>query len=168
MFSCGICEIFKNSGVCFWEHVTLHNKKLCRAWISHIQCYPFTVIVTAIAFIVNLMMRHENQALLAWLWEEQADSRSVFQKWKEVLLMLYYINKNWYHFIKEYVERFSKFVFQEVACPVGQLEIFLKFYLPTDTLWMLKTVGRVLGHTTAGTHSHQITCLQCMKSSVLQ
>ena len=82
--------------------------------------------------------------------------------------MLYYINKNWYHFITECVERFSKFVFQEVACPVGQLEIFLKFYLPTDTLWLLKTIGRVLGHTTAGTHSHQITCLQCMKSSVLQ
>ena len=28
VFSCGICETFKNSGGCFWKHVTLHNKKL--------------------------------------------------------------------------------------------------------------------------------------------
>ena len=35
-----------------------------------------------------------------------------------------------FHFIKEYLEQFSKFAFQEVACPVGQprrqvLEILL-------------------------------------------
>ena len=44
--------------------------------------------------------------------------------------MLYYTDKNRYHFIKEYLEQFSKFAFQEVACPVGQpnrhiLEILL-------------------------------------------
>ena len=33
--------------------------------------------------------------------------------------MLYYIDKNWYHFIKEYLEQISKFAFQEVARPVG-------------------------------------------------
>ena len=33
--------------------------------------------------------------------------------------MLYDIDKNWYHFIKEYLEWFSKFSFQEVAHPVG-------------------------------------------------
>ena len=33
--------------------------------------------------------------------------------------MLYYTDKNWYHFIKEYLEQISKFAFQEVACPVG-------------------------------------------------
>ena len=44
--------------------------------------------------------------------------------------MLYYIDKNWYHFVKEYLEQFSKFAFQEVARLVGQpnrhiLEILL-------------------------------------------
>ena len=34
--------------------------------------------------------------------------------------VLYYIDKNWYHFIKEYLEQFSKFAFQKVACPVRQ------------------------------------------------
>ena len=37
------------------------------------------------------------------------------------MLMLYYIDKNSYLFIKVYLESFSKFAFQEVACPVGQL-----------------------------------------------
>ena len=35
-----------------------------------------------------------------------------------------YIDKNWYHvisFIKQYLEQFSKFPFQKVADPVGQL-----------------------------------------------
>ena len=33
--------------------------------------------------------------------------------------MLYYIDKNGYHFIKEYII-FSEFAFQEVTRPVGQ------------------------------------------------
>ena len=33
--------------------------------------------------------------------------------------MLYYTDKNWYHFIKEYLQQISKFAFQEVARPVG-------------------------------------------------
>ena len=41
---------------------------------------------------------------LAWLWQERTDRRNVFLKQKEVLLMLYNIDKNWYHFIKEYLE----------------------------------------------------------------
>ena len=41
---------------------------------------------------------------VAWLWEEQADSRNLCLKQKEVLLILYYTDKNWYHLIKEHVE----------------------------------------------------------------
>ena len=37
-------------------------------------------------------------------WEEQADSRNVCLKRKEVLLMLYLIEKNLSHFIKEYLQ----------------------------------------------------------------
>ena len=35
--------------------------------------------------------------------------------------MLYYADKNWYHFIKEYLGYFSEFSFQEVAGSVGRL-----------------------------------------------
>ena len=31
----------------------------------------------------------------------------------------------------------------------NQTDIFWKFYLPADTPWLLKTVGQVLGYTTA-------------------
>ena len=67
---------------------------------------------------------------VAWLREEQSDSRNMYLKQKEVLIMLYYIDKNWYHFIKDYLEYFSKFAFQEVARPVRRpnrhiLEILL-------------------------------------------
>ena len=41
---------------------------------------------------------------VAWLWEEQADSWNLCVKQKEVLPSLYYIDKNWYHLIKEHVE----------------------------------------------------------------
>ena len=41
-------------------------------------------------------------------------------KQKEVLLKLYHIDKDIYHFIKFYLEYFSKFAFQEVTCPVMQ------------------------------------------------
>ena len=32
---------------------------------------------------------------VAWLWDQQADNRKVYVKLKEILLMLYYIDKNW-------------------------------------------------------------------------
>ena len=62
-------------------------------------------------------MRLEHDVV--WLWEERADSRNLCLKWKVLLFMLYYIDKNWYHFITVHLEWFSKFAFQEVACPVG-------------------------------------------------
>ena len=41
---------------------------------------------------------------VAWLWEERADSSYMCLKGKEVLIMLYYIDKNWHYLIKEYLE----------------------------------------------------------------
>ena len=63
------------------------------------HCCPFTVIATAIAFIVNPMMRHETRA---WCGMKQ----------KEVLVIL----KNWYQRISR---KFSKFGFQKVTRQVG-------------------------------------------------
>ena len=72
--------------------------------------------------------------------------------------MLYYIainahaDKNWYHFIKEYLEKISKFAFQEVALPVGWSNRHIsEFYFPLDTLWLCKTMGWMLGYTTEET-----------------
>ena len=48
----------------------------------------------------DMILKHD----AAGIWEEQADIRNLCLKWKEVLLMLYYIDKNWYHIIKAYLE----------------------------------------------------------------
>ena len=57
--------------------------------------------------------------------------------------MLYYIDENWYHFIKEYLEQFSKFVFQKTALLASdQADIFWTFY----------SSGQVLGYTTVANH----------------
>ena len=51
----------------------------------------------SIAFIVNLMMRHET-----WAWcGVTLRGRNMCLKRKEVFLILYYLDKNWYYFIKE-------------------------------------------------------------------
>ena len=46
-----------------------------------------------------------------------------------------------------------KICFREVTCPVWRP----KLYLPTDTLWSLKTVWRVLGYTTDTTHKSALS-----------
>ena len=44
-----------------------------------------------------------------WLWEEWADRRNICLKWKQVpLLILYYIDKNWYPFY----QRISRLIFK--------------------------------------------------------
>ena len=55
-------------------------------------------------------------------------------------LMLYYIDKSWYHLIKECLQSFSKFTFKKLLAQSGdQTDIFWKFYSPTVTLWSAKT-----------------------------
>ena len=53
-------ETFKNSGGCFWKHITCYKviKNYAGHKFSHLQQCPFN----SIAFIVNLMMRHDTQA----------------------------------------------------------------------------------------------------------
>ena len=59
--------------------------------------------------------------------------------------MLYYIDKNWYHFFKKYLEQFSKFSFQKIDhLARDQADIFWKFYSSAGTLQSPKTVGQVL------------------------
>ena len=48
--------------------------------------------------------------------------------------MLYYIFKNWYHFIKEYPEDFQNSLFRKLVAQSGtQTDMFRKFYSPADT-----------------------------------
>ena len=41
---------------------------------------------------------------VAWFCKEQEDNSNMCLKENEVLFMLYYIDKHWHYFIKEYLE----------------------------------------------------------------
>ena len=59
VFSCGICETFKNSGGCFWAHLTYYY--VIKNYVEH-KLATLTRSFYAVAFIVNPMIRHESQA----------------------------------------------------------------------------------------------------------
>ena len=65
------------------------------------------------------------------------------------MLKLYYVDKNWHHFIKEYLEYFSKFTFQEVARLVGRLNRhILEILLACRHTLVAQNLGaRELGYT---------------------
>ena len=93
-------------------------------------------------------MRHETRAWCGMNLRVKNRQQKCVPKTKIVLLMLYYIDKNWYHFIKEYLELFSKFAFQEVASPVrGPNRHILEILLTRRHTLVAKTIGRVLGYT---------------------
>ena len=46
-------------------------------------------------------------------------------------------------------KNFQTLLFKKLLAQSGdQTDVFLQFYSPTDTLWLPKIVGRVLGHAT--------------------
>ena len=87
---------------------------------------------------------------VAWLWEEQADSRNVCRNKKKycscriILIRIDTIlSKNIYN-------NFQNLLFRKLHAQSGDLvDIFWKFYSPTDILLLPKTVGRVLVYTIA-------------------
>ena len=99
----------------------------------------------SIAFIVNPMIRHETWAWCVVILRGTSRQEECVPETKKVLLMLHYIDKNWYHFIWN---NFQSLLFKKLLALSGdQTDIFLKFYSPADTLLSPKTVGRVLGYT---------------------
>ena len=76
LFSCGICETFKNSGDCFWKHVT------CYDVIKNYVGYKLAIFN---AFLLLSLLLHLSNMRL---WQKWAGSRNMCLKWKEVLLML--------------------------------------------------------------------------------
>ena len=67
---------------------------------------------------------------------------------------------------------FQSLLFKKLHAQSGnQTDIFWKFYLPADTLWLPKTIGRVLGYTT-GSKFIKITSelchwIDCTKATIV-
>ena len=139
--SCGICETFKKSGGCFWKHITYY-------YVGHKLAIFNAVLFTLLHLLLtrwwDMRLKHD----VAWLWEEQADSRNECQNKKKYCSCCITWIKNWYHFIKN-IYNFQNLLFRKLLAQLGnQTDIFWKFYSPADILWSPKTVGRVLGYTT--------------------
>ena len=57
---------------------------------------------------------------------------------------------------KNICNNFQNLLFKKLLAQSGdQTDIFRKFYLPADTPWSPKTVGRVLGYTTEFIKKHR-------------
>ena len=100
VYSCGICKTFKGSGGCLWKHVTYYY--VIKNYIGY-KLAIFNSHFYSVGFIVNQMMRYETQAWFGVTLRGTSRQQKPVLKQKKVLLMLYYTDKNWYHFIKEYL-----------------------------------------------------------------
>ena len=101
---------------------------------------------------------------VAWLWEEQADSRNMCLIWKQVLLMLYYIDQNGYILSKNIRNNFQNLLSKKLLVQSGNhTSIFLKFYLLPNKLWLLKTIRQVLVYSTDQKLNLQLIKLQLLK-----
>ena len=76
VFSCGICETFKNSGGCFWKHVTYYygGHKL-----AIFNAVLFTLLHLLLTRWWDMRLKHD----VAWLWQEEADTRNVCRNKKK-------------------------------------------------------------------------------------
>ena len=93
-----------NSHDCFWKHITYY---VITNYVG-LKLAICNVVLLLLLLLLHLLlsrwwdMRLEHDVV--WLWEERADSRNLCLKWKVLLFMLYYIDKNWYHFITVHLE----------------------------------------------------------------
>ena len=129
---------FKNSSGCFWKYVTYYY--VIKYYLGHklviFNAVLFTLLHLSLIRWWDMRLKHD----AASFWEEQADSRRV-PKRKELLHTI--LSKNIYN-------NFQNWLLMKLLAQSGdQTDIFWKFYSPTDILWSPKTVGRVLGYTTA-------------------
>ena len=129
-----ICKTFKGSGGCFWKHVTYYY--VIKNYIGH----KLAIFSTVIFILWDLLLtRWWDMRLMhdvAWLWEEQADSRNLCRnkkKYCSCCITLIRINtilsKNIYN-------DFQNMLFRKLLIQLhDQTDIFWKFYLPADILW---------------------------------
>ena len=86
---------------------------------------------------------------VVWLWEEKADNRNVYQNKKKYCSCCITLIRIDTILSKNIYNDFQNLLFRKLPVQSGdQTDIFWKFYLPTDIVWLPKTVRWVLGYTT--------------------
>ena len=150
MFSFGICETFRDSGGCFWNQVTYYY--VIKNYVGHklaiFKAILFTLLHLLLTQWWDMRLKHD----VAWLWQEQAESRNVCQNEKKycsfriTLIRIDTILSNWYHYIYNNIQNE---LFRKLLTQSATKQTFWQFSLPADILWLPKTVGWVFGYTTA-------------------
>ena len=121
------------------------NKKICRAKINHLQRRSSTPF------------KHD----VAWLWEEQADSRNVCRNKKKYCSYCITLIRIDTILSKNIYNNFQNLLFRKLLAQSGDhTDIFWKFYSPADILWLPKNVGRVSGYTTEWKERKELFFLQ--------
>ena len=139
---------FKNSGGCFWKYVTYYY--VIKYYLGHklaiFNAVLFTLLHLSLIRWWDMRLKHD----VASLWEEQGDSRHVCQNEKNYCSCCVTLIRTDTILSKNIYNNFQNWLFMKLLAQLGdQADIFWKFYSPTDILWSPKTVGRVLGYTTA-------------------
>ena len=156
MFSCGICETFKTSGGCFWKHVNRYYR--IKNYVGHklvifnailllycIYCWPNDETWTQ-EWCGMIEINKQRADTCARNEEEYCSCSFILIRIDTIL------SKNIWN-------NFQNLLFKKLLTQSGdQTDIFWKFYLSIEILWSPKTVGRVLGYTTAGIRKMRWRC----------
>ena len=154
MFSCGICETFKNSGGCAWKHVTYYYVGHKLAIFNAVLFFLLHILLTR---WWDMRLKHD----VAWLWEEQADSRNVCRNKKKYCSYCITLIRIDTILSKNIYNNFQNLLFRKLLAQSGDhTDIFWKFYSPADILWLPKNVGRVSGYTTEWKERKELFFLQ--------
>ena len=110
--SCEICETFKNSGRYFWKQVTYY-------YVGHklviFNAALFTLLHLLLTRWWDMRLKHD----VAWLWEEQTDSRKACQRKKKYCSCCITWMKNGYHFIKNIYNNYQNLLFRKLLAQLG-------------------------------------------------
>ena len=139
VFSCEICETFRNSSGCFWKHVTYYYA--IKNYIGHklaiFNAIPFTLLHLLLPRWWDMRLKHN----VVWLWEEKV-SRNVCRNKKKHWSCHFTLIRIDTILSKTIYNNFQNLLFRKLPAQSGnQTDIFWKFYSSADILWSPRTVS---------------------------
>ena len=98
-----------------WLLLKTRNMLLCiKNYVGHKLAIFNAVLLLFLHLLKTQWWDMRLEYNVVWLWEERADSRNVYLKWKERLLLLYYIDKNDTILSKDIYYNFQNLLFKKL------------------------------------------------------
>ena len=147
VFSCGICETFKNGGGWFWKHVTYYY--IIKNYIG------YTLAIFNAELLLYCIYCHPNNETCdsSMMWHDFQRNKQTAEmcarnkiKYCSCCIILIRIDTI---LSKNILNNFQNLLLMKLlAQSCNQTDIFWRFFPPADILWLSKTIERVLGYTT--------------------